>query len=73
MMSLLIANEEYKMFFRLRRRKTKSDEKQEAEIQAIKKDTLKSVDEAAKSTKKAADVILEQPDITLQIFYATKK
>lgn len=59
------------MFFRWRRRKTKSEEKQEAEIQAIKEDTLKSVDDATKSTKKAADALSRQPDITLQIFYAT--
>lgn len=59
------------MFFRWRRRDKKSEEKQEAEIQAIKEDTLKSVDKATKSTKKAADVLSKKPDITLQIFYAT--
>lgn len=43
----------------------------EAQIEAIKNDTLNKLDKASKSLKKVNDV-LDRDDVTLKIYYATR-
>lgn len=54
-------------FFRSRKRVNR-----EVEIAQLKKGTLKKIDEASKSVKKVNQV-LDRDDITLRIFYATRR
>lgn len=56
------------LFFNMR----KAKKKKEAEIQAIKKDTLEKIDEANTSIKQV-NRLLSRDDVTIQIFYATRK
>jgi hypothetical protein len=55
------------MFSFMRKKKNR-----EAQIKELKVDTLKKIDEASESVKKVKK-ILDDPDITLQIYYATRR
>lgn len=52
---------------------TKKNRKdKDAELKAVKKDTFDKIDKATKSIKEV-NKLLERPDVTLQIYYATRK
>ena len=44
----------------------------EAQLEAVKKDTFRKIDKASKSIQKV-NRLLDNSDITLQIYYATRK
>lgn len=43
----------------------------EAQIEAVKKDTYRKIDKASKSIKRVSKLL--DDDVTLQIYYATRK
>jgi hypothetical protein len=67
--SLVLEIRSSSMFFN--RKKDKEYDRKEAQIQAIRQDTLKKIDKAQVSTSKVNELLKEDLGITGMIFYAT--
>lgn len=50
----------------------KKKQVREAQLEAVKKDTFRKINKASKSIQKVNN-LLDNSDITLQIYYATRK